>query len=39
MTHDTLKRAALQRPEVRTEYDALAPEFEILRQMLKAQRS
>jgi transcriptional regulator with XRE-family HTH domain len=38
MTHDKLKRAALQRRDVRTEYNALSPEFEILRQMLKARR-
>ena len=36
--HDDLKQAALQKPEVRAAYDALGPEFEVLRQMLQARR-
>ena len=36
MKHSDLKKAALRRPEVRAEYDALGPEFELLRQMLRA---
>ena len=36
MKHSELKKAALSRPEVKAEYDALGPEFELLRQMLGA---
>lgn len=36
MTHDELKNRALANPEVRSEYDALAPEFDLLRRMLQA---
>lgn len=36
MKHSTLKRKALSRPGVKTEYDALAPEFDLLRQLLQA---
>lgn len=36
MTHDELKEVALQRDDVKKEYDALAPEFELLRVLLKA---
>ncbi len=38
MTHDELKAKALAVAEVRAEYDALAPEFELLRQMLQARK-
>ena len=38
MEHDELKRIALERPEVRAAYDALRPEFEVLRQMLQARK-
>ena len=38
MKHHDLKRAALQNPEVQTAYDSLAPEFEVLGQMLQARR-
>ncbi len=36
MTHDELKEKALSRPGVKAEYDALGPEFALLRQMLDA---
>lgn len=36
MKHTDLKKAALRRPEVSAEYEALGPEFELLRQMLGA---
>src|SRR5438552_15407351 len=36
MTHGEIKKAALSRAEVRAEYEALGPEFELLRQMLGA---
>jgi len=36
MTHDELKKTALSRSEVKEEYDALAAEFGLLRQMIKA---
>ena len=39
MTHDKLKQAALSQPEVFAEYEALAPECEILRQMLQAREA
>jgi len=38
MTHEELKSAALARADVRAEYDALAPEFELLRRMLQARK-
>lgn len=38
MTHDELKAAALCREEVKTEYEALAPEFELLRTLLRARQ-
>lgn len=36
MKHVDLKKAALRRPGVRAEYDALEPEFALLQQMLGA---
>lgn len=36
MKHRDLKKAALRRVGVQAEYQALAPEFELLRQMLRA---
>lgn len=36
MTHEELKARALSRPEVKAEYDALEPEFSLLKEMLKA---
>ena len=36
MKHMELKRAALKRADVKAEYEALGPEFELLRQMLGA---
>lgn len=39
MKHDDLKKAALKLPGVRAAYDALGPEFEVLRQMLQARRA
>lgn len=36
MKHLDLKKAALKRADVKAEYDALGPEFELLRQMLGA---
>lgn len=38
MKHDDLRRIALGQPEVQTAYDALKPEFEVLRQMLQARK-
>ena len=38
MKHDDLKQAALRLPEVQAAYDAMGPEFAILRQMLLARR-
>lgn len=38
MTHHELKKTSLRRPEVQAEYEALAGEFELLRQMLKARQ-
>jgi transcriptional regulator with XRE-family HTH domain len=38
MTHDELKAKALTREEVKSEYDALAPEFALLRAMLQARQ-
>ena len=36
MKHMELKKSALNRAEVKAEYEALGPEFELLRQMLGA---
>lgn len=36
MSHEQLKRKALSRKTVQQEYDALTPEFILLREMLKA---
>lgn len=36
MRHKTLKQIALHDPETKMEYERLGPEFELLRQMLKA---
>lgn len=38
MTHDELKSAALSDPKVRAEYEASAPEFELLRTILAARQ-
>ena len=38
MTHETLKYRALSRKAVKTEYDALEPEFTLLREMLMARQ-
>ena len=38
MTHAELKRTALQDDAVRGEYETLAPEFSLLREMLKARK-
>jgi transcriptional regulator with XRE-family HTH domain len=38
MPHSELKHAALQNAAVRAAYEALGPEFEILRQMLQARQ-
>ncbi|MEA5534681.1 hypothetical protein [Crocosphaera sp. XPORK-15E] len=35
MTHDELKKTALQKPEVKAEYEALGTEFERLHQILQ----
>lgn len=39
MTHEELKAKALANPDVKAEYDALAPEFSLLREMLLARKS
>jgi transcriptional regulator with XRE-family HTH domain len=39
MTHGELKHTALQNPAVHAAYEALGPEFEILRQMLQARQA
>ena len=39
MTHDELRKKALSRPDVREAYEALAPEFELLRQMVQARKA
>ena len=39
MSHEELKQRALSRPEVKAEYDALGPEFELLRQLLRARKA
>ena len=36
MNHNQLKEKALKKKSVREEYDALKPEFNLLREMLKA---
>jgi DNA-binding XRE family transcriptional regulator len=36
MTHHELKQTTLKKPEVKAAYEALGPEFELLRQMVKA---
>ena len=38
MTHDELKKTALQNPEVKAAYEALDSEFERLRQILKTRQ-
>ena len=38
MTHEKLKSRALYREAVKTEYDALEPEFTLLREMLMARQ-
>jgi transcriptional regulator with XRE-family HTH domain len=38
MTHHELKQTALQRLEVKSAYEALGPEFELLHQMVKARQ-
>ena len=38
MTHHELKQIALQKPKVRAAYEALGPEFALLRQMVKARQ-
>ena len=38
MTHAELKKAALQNEDVRQAYDALLPEFSLLREMLGARK-
>ena len=36
MKHNAIKKAALKKPKVKEEYEALGPEFELLRQILAA---
>lgn len=38
MNHSQLKERALQKNEVREEFEKLAPEFQLLREMLRARR-
>ncbi len=38
MTHKQLKEEALRQPKVKAEYDALAPEFSLLRELLSARQ-
>ncbi|MDO9475794.1 MAG: helix-turn-helix transcriptional regulator [Pseudohongiella sp.] len=38
MKHSDLKAKALSNPEVKAAYDEMAPEFALLRQMLKARQ-
>ena len=38
MTHHELKQTAMKRPEVKAAYEALGPEFDLLRQMVKARQ-
>ena len=39
MTHKELKAKALKRDGVKSEYDAMEPEFTLLREMLKARKN
>ena len=39
MNHSELKTKALANPKVKVAYDGLAPEFALLRQMLKARQT
>jgi transcriptional regulator with XRE-family HTH domain len=39
MTHDELKQTALHQPEVQAAYEALEPEFALLRQMVQARQA
>jgi len=39
MTHDELKRKALNRTGVKAEYEALEPEFTLLKALLSARKS
>lgn len=39
MTHEELVSTLLADPEVKAEYDALSPEFELLRMMLQARQA
>jgi len=39
MTHEELKAKALSSPKVKAEYDSLAPEFALLREMLLAREN
>ena len=39
MKHSELKEKALRRKKVKTEYDALEPEFKLLRELLKARQN
>ncbi len=39
MTHSELKEKALQRKKVKKEYEALEPEFSLLRELLQARRN
>jgi len=39
MTHEELVATLLADPEVKAEYDALPPEFELLRMMLQARQA
>lgn len=36
MKHSAIKKAVLKKPKVKEEYEALGPEFELLRQILSA---
>lgn len=36
MKHSAIKKSALQKPKVKKEYEALGPEFDLLRQILRA---
>lgn len=38
MIHNELKHTALKRPEVKAAYEALEPEFKLLRQMMQARQ-
>lgn len=39
MIHSDLKKKALKRKKVKEEYDALEPEFSLLRELLQARRN